>query len=442
MQHQRSLAGSMLGALALFAAPGVQALEIQAGDWKFSFNGNVNVHYINAQCDDTAAVVAGGLACNAGVGTDAEDGVSTVSNGLLPAAFVFGASTVQSGWDLSANLGLYPGISTNDGGSPNLQGQGGTLSNTGLGTSGLDVRQVFMTFGNKDVGTFMLGRNFGLFGFDAIINDMTIPGVGVAGGMAGPNPANTSLGSIGIGYIYTDTLGQMNYTTPDFGGMKFTLGLYDALEPLNAFTGGVASTPDDPATPLVDETVLIGSPAAGGDATPGVHGKLTYTQGAVYLSASFLMQENSVANETGSPDTDFDTKAFDVGGKLSFGPAEFLAWYYAGSGVGTTALLFDATDNQGGERDSDGFLVQATVKLGATKLGVNYGESNLDLEQGDGVESTSPIVEKNSKYTLGAYHSLTPNLTLLVEFSDVQAEAHNGDKLDSSNFNLGAFLAF
>jgi len=34
----------------------------------------------------------------------------------------------------------------------------------------------------------MFGRNFGLFGFDAIINDMTLPGVGVAGSARARRP--------------------------------------------------------------------------------------------------------------------------------------------------------------------------------------------------------------------------------------------------------------
>ena len=56
------------------------------------------------------------------------------------------------------------------------------------------------------MGTFMLGRNIGLFGADAILNDMTLPGVGAGNGNYA-TPANTSLGSIGLGYIYTDWLG-------------------------------------------------------------------------------------------------------------------------------------------------------------------------------------------------------------------------------------------
>jgi hypothetical protein len=83
------------------------------------------------------------------------------------------------------------------------------------------------------MGTFTLGRNFGLFGFDAIVNDMTLLGVSVRGSMSGPSPANTSLGSIDFGYIYTDTLAQINYTTPVFGGANVTVGIFD---PLNSLT--------------------------------------------------------------------------------------------------------------------------------------------------------------------------------------------------------------
>ncbi|MDN5940010.1 MAG: hypothetical protein L0H83_15300, partial [Salinisphaera sp.] len=181
---------------AAFCSQPAAAFEISSNDWKFTLNGNVNVHYILSSCEDeTTAAVGGGLACR---GSSGEDTTSSISNGLLPAAFVFGVSTTQGGYDIGATMGLYPGISTNDG-SPNLQ-QGAALLNTGLGTTGLDIRQVFLTFGNETMGTVTAGRNFGLFGFDAIINDMTLPGVGAGNGNYAA-PANTSLGSIGLGYI-------------------------------------------------------------------------------------------------------------------------------------------------------------------------------------------------------------------------------------------------
>lgn len=390
--------------LILLGSP-ASAVEMSAGDWKFTASGNVNVHYIGARCEDeTTTPVNGGLACLGSAGVEHS---STVSNGLLPAALALGASTTQKGYDIAVTFGFFPGISTNDG-SPNLQ-QGASALNTGLGTTGLDIRQVFMTFGNQDMGEFMLGRNIGLFGADVILNDMTLPGVGAASSNYA-TPANTSLGSIGLGYIYTDWLAQINYTTPDISGWKFTIGIFDPIEPI----GQSVATPEE---------------------SPGIHGKVAYKNGPIYLSATFL----SLQHEGPTDAQDFDSFGFDIGGKVTVGAAEFLAWYYQGKGIGTTALFFRSDDQNGHERDSDGFLAQVTYKLGDLKLGLNYGVSNLDLASG---EVVSTLVESNKKVTAGAYYSLTPNLTLLGELTKVDAEAHNGVDNDSNNFNIGAYLSF
>lgn len=393
---------------ATIASTASHAVEITAGDWKFTASGNVNAHYIVSKCDDTPGVVSGGLACTA-IG-DAESTSSSVSNGLLPAALALSASTTQGGYDLAVTFGLFPGISTNDGGSPNLQNNPPALSsNTALGTTGLDVRQVFLTFGNDRMGTVLAGRNIGLFGQDAILNDMTLLGVGAGGGDHAA-PSNTSLGSIGLGYIYTDWLAQIDYTTPDISGFKFTIGIFDPLEPL-----GPASTPKS---------------------APGFHAKAAWTHGDLYLSASFLQQKQQGVTNTG----DFDSTAFDVGGKVKVGPAEFMGYYYNGKGVGTTGLFFNASDGLGHERDSDGFLAQVTFTANKTKFGLNYGESNLDLASGELPNPT--LVKKNSKYTVGVYQSLTDNLMLLAEYSDIKAEAQNGVENKAQTFNVGAFLKF
>ena len=392
-------------AIAITVSSAASAVEINAGDWKFSASGNVNVHYIGSSCEDeTTPGVAGGLACFAAGG---EDRTSSISNGLLPAALALSAATTQKGYDLNVTFGFYPGVSTNDG-SPNLQ-QGAELLNTALGTTGLDIRQVFMTFGNERMGTFLLGRNIGLFGADVILNDMTLPGVGAGNGNYA-TPANTSLGSIGLGYIYTDWLAQIDYTTPDIAGFKVTIGIFDPLEPI-----------------VQDVAIPEGS--------PGYHAKIAFKQGPFYASASIISQQHEGATDA----TDFDSFGFDVGGKITFGGAEIMGWYYQGEGLGTTALYLFSDDGFGNERDSDGFLVQFTYKFGDTKVGVNYGESNLDLVAG---EAPSFLVKTNKKYTVGAYHSLTENLTLLAEFTDTTAEAHNGVENDSSNFNVGAYLSF
>jgi len=393
---------------AAIASTASHAVEITAGDWKFTATGNVNAHYIISKCDDTPGNVAGGLACTAT--GDAEGTSSSVSNGLLPAALALSATTTQGGYDLAVTFGLYPGISTNDGGSPNLQNNPpGLSSNTALGTTGLDVRQVFLTFGNDRMGTVLAGRNIGLFGQDAILNDMTLLGVGAGGGDHAA-PSNTSLGSIGLGYIYTDWLAQIDYTTPSISGFKFTVGIFDPVEPL-----GAASTPKG---------------------APGFHGKASWTHDNLYFSASFLQQKQEGVTNAG----DFNSSGFDIGGKVKAGPAEFMAYYYNGTGVGTTGLFISASDGFGRERDSDGFIAQATFTAGKTKFGLNYGESNLDLASGELPNPT--LVKKNSKYTLGVYQKMTENLTLLAEFTDIKAEAQNGVNNKAQTFNVGAFMSF
>jgi predicted porin len=413
MTHTRIGLTVAASVAAIIASTASHAVEITAGDWKFTASGNVNAHYIVSKCDDSPGPVAGGLACTAT--GDAESTSSSVSNGLLPAALALSAATKQGDYDLAVTFGLFPGISTNDGGSPNLQnnptdptGAPALSPNTALGTTGLDVRQVFLTFGNDRMGTVLAGRNIGLFGQDAILQDMTLLGVGAGGGDHAA-PSNTSLGSIGLGYIYTDWLAQIDYTTPNINGFKFTIGIFDPVEPL-----GSASTPKS---------------------SPGIHGKAAWTHDNLYFSATFLQQKQQGVTNAG----DFDSHAFDVGGKVKVAAAEFMAYYYNGKGVGTTGLFVNASDGFGHERDSDGFIAQATYTIGQTKLGVNYGESNLDLASG---ETNPALVKKNSKFTLGVYQNMTDNLILLAEFTDIKAEAQNGVENKAQTFNVGAFLKF
>src|SRR5580658_2063456 len=273
---KRTLRSSVAGAiLAVLSIPaGAIDLKNADGSWTFSFNGEINVDYIYSSCEtpSQAAAIAGGLTC---AGSASGTNVSNVGNGLLPAAFSFGVATTQDGIDLAAHLGLYPGIATNDGGSPNLQAsESNGSTNTALGTTGLDIRQVYMTFGNKDMGTFTLGRNIGLFGADVILNDMTLPGVGAPGSAASPAPSNTTLGGIGFGYIYTDWLAQIDYTTPDLSGFSLTVGIFD---PLNSLSDDATTEPKK---------------------APGVHAKLSYTlpindTTKLYVSVAGLTQEQN-----------------------------------------------------------------------------------------------------------------------------------------------------
>jgi predicted porin len=416
------LASIAAGVCVLTAAMPASAVDLKTADgsWTFSIDGNVNVDYIYTSCEkDVKPVSDVGGACT---GSASGNSVSNVGNGLLPAAFTFGVSTTQGGWDLAAHLGLYPGVNTNDGGSPNLQSNGPT--NTALGTAGLDVRQVYMTFGNASVGTFTLGRNIGLFQADAILNDMTLLGVGVGGSMSTANPSNTSLGSIGWGYIYTDWLTQMDYTTPVFNGATVTLGIFD---PVNSLT--------EPGT-------------AAPKSAPGFHGKIAWKGDfdgvKVALSATGIQQQqkyNLSATSSGS----YQSAGGDVFGKVDIGNIELVASGYYGKGLGTTALFVLSDDGLGNSRKSDGFLIQATYRMDQLKVGVNYGSSRLSYAN-DADRLANPfLVSSNNKVTGGAYYDLTKNLMILGEVTWAQSTAHFDSDLNNNTsvgFNFGAFLAF
>ena len=427
--------------LASLAAPAARAIDVTAGKWTLSIDGNVNANYIYSHCAKYPAGVPGTadlpLACTS---SSTSDNSSAVSNGLLPAALSIAGTTEQNGYKIGFDFGLYPGISTNDGGSPNLKDIAAAgLGHTALGTAGLDIRQVFLTVGNDHMGTIMAGRNIGLFASDVILNDMTLLGVGDGNGDYSA-PANTSLGSIGLGYIYTDWLSQIDYTTPDMAGTKVTFGIFDPLNSLGQ-------------TPL-------------NHSTPGFQAKIAYTLGSLYLSASGLYQQQripcagltaggcSAVSAPGSYDA-FGADAFDIGGKYDFNGFELLGWYYRAKGVGTTGLFAFNYDAAGYARDSDGFLAQLTYTVGKDKMGVNYGVSKLDptgldissctvaaVAAAAGVPGQSCSLERNSKWTLGNYYNLTANLLLVTEFTRTTSVDIYNTSINSWNLNAGLFLKF
>jgi predicted porin len=414
MKHQRislSIAVAAVMSAAAFV-PAAYAIDLNAGDWKLSIDGNVNADYVYSRCDTTPATIAGGLAC-----TDNSGSSSAVANGLLPAALSISGATTQGNYDIGFTFGLYPGIDTNDGGSPNLQNTK-VSTNTALGTAGLDIRQVFLTFGNKDMGTVMAGRNIGLFASDAILNDMTLLGVGGGNGNYAA-PANTSLGSIGLGYIYTDWLAQIDYTTPDIFGAKATIGIFDPLNTLSQIPSSKKA--------------------------PGFQAKIMYTLGPLYLSTSALYQQQrdtTTGAEALVTSGNYSSWAVDFGGKYDIAGFEVAGWYYVGKGVGTTGLFVNSDDGLGDPRDSKGYLAQITYKFMSTKFGVNYGQSLLNPASGDIGLARADLVAKNDKWTFGVYHDLTANLMLLFEFTKIASLNQAGQENTSLNTNVGAFLKF
>jgi hypothetical protein len=265
---------------------------------------------------------------------------------------------------------------------------------------------------------------------------MTLLGVGAGGSNAAPT--NTSLGSIGYGYIYTDWLAQINYTTPSINGAKITFGIFDPVESL---TDGTGATPKS---------------------APGFHGKITYGDpkagDKLYLSASFLFEKQEFQRATGfdvngdllvvpGQKMSYNGTGFDVGGKYDFAGFQVAAWLYYAQGLGTTGLFVNSADTDptslgyGENRKSYGGLAQLTYKIPETnlKLGVNYGTSRLSRADN---EVNPTLVKLNDKVTLGVYDQLTPNLLLLAEGTTMWSRNQFGDENKAWVANLGAFVSF
>ena len=115
----------------------------------------------------------------------------------------------------------------------------------------------------------------------------------------------------------------------------------------------------------------------------------------------------------------YTVTAADIGANVNAGGFGLTGYYYTGEGVGTTFLGSLGTTATGGKRDSDGGYIQATYVLPTkTKLGLAYGVSNLDRENGADITA---LVSKNDRMTVGLYHPLTKHLNLVAEFNDVES---------------------
>lgn len=400
MISKKLLAASILAAMGTSA----HAIGFQAGDWKMDISGSVNAYYTSTSCDRNDAITGTLSACGSLVANQDAD---NVQNGLLPGFIIFSASTTQNGYDLGATISIDPGTTSNGGAN--------ALFGGGLGQGVADQRRVFLTFGNADMGTIKMGRDIGLFGQNAILNDMSLLAVGGGSGFNGA--LNTTLGAIGNGYVYTQFQPQITYTAPAMGGLGLSGGIFQPIA-----TDG------------------------NGDRNVGFQGLATYALGNGKLWGAFVSQ--SVDQAPGAGRAVADITGFEIGGTMSFGGLGLTANYFTGEGLGTGLFGQGGTgavqNGQATERDSQGYLLQATYKVGDTKFGVNYGVSELDATAADRA-ANSNMLDENEQYTVGVYHNLTPSLTLAGEYTSTEAKGQLGQQgniQESDTLSIGAIIFF
>lgn len=398
---------AVAAALVAGASSANAGIMIPAGDWTLDIGGVVNAYYTHTSFSGDDA-----FAGEYGNG----DSVANITTGLLPNYLSVSGKTRQNDLDVGFTISINPGASTRGSG---IQG------------SQQENRQAFLTFGDASWGSIKLGKDLGIYASDAILNDMTLLGVGSAAGSLAGN--TTTLGRIGTGFMYADWKSQIAYTSPNWNGFNFTVGLTQSWGPSSVGGAGVSAAAAGFAAVPGDER--------GGSET-AYEGKVSYAwtgdvSGKVW--SSFISQ--NVENPLGTGGSD-RANAWDLGGTVNLAGFGLTGYYGQGEGTGTTILFNGGYDATGKARDSEDWYVQATYTIPGpgTKLGISYGESELEGNSGEILDE-----QTNDMLTFGAYHPITKHLNLVAEYSiqelEVDTTIGNAD-VKAKTISLGAILFF
>ena len=396
LAYTKTAAGAVL---ALSASAANAGIIIPAGEWTVDISGNVNSFYSQVKANGTATV-------NGGLASGNAASVNSQGTGLLPNFLSFAGTTRQNDLDVTWLISIQPGGDIGASG-----GSMGTQNN----------RQAYFTFGDKSWGTVLMGKNIGIFAQDAILNDMTLLGVGACAGVG-----NATCGRIGTGFQYADWKSQVNYTTPNMNGFQATVGL----------TQGWNATATTGASSLATTNRGGGNPAYEGKASYSfsvndVTGKVWVSGIAQKIGGGTLTTDDPVA------------QAADIGANVNVAGFGLTGYYYGGQGMGTTFQFKDGYSANGKARDSDGGYVQATYKLPTnTKLGIAWGESNLDANATGDLGRTSAFVKSQELWSAGLYHPLTKHLNLVAEYNKAESEGNTGTKSKVQSVSFGGILFF
>lgn len=372
---------------AALAATQAGAVELNAGDWTVDVGGIVNAYTTGVTCsgDTVGGPALGGRA----LGCSGQSSKTTIGNGLLPSGLITKFKTSQEGLEIGGAIGIMVHAATGSGIGAN---------------SGVDVRQAYFTIGTPEAGTLKLGRDYGVFGANAILGDMTLLGAGAP--VQATQRGRVTLGHIGAGYTYLGTYGQMTYTSPVVGG-GFT------------FTGALVSPVD---------AGLYASQAG-----PQYQTQLAWAGGGFKAWIGAKMQHFA---DAGAGTGGFAETAGEIGASFTSGPFGLLANYQEGKGIG---ILSDGDE---GPIKGRNYFVQGTFKLNdKLKFGLNYGESrNKDDSARNALLNAS--FKSNNNVTAGLYYSLTKSITLAGELGDTRSKDYLGHTAKMFGGSFGGIIFF
>jgi len=424
---------AVASALVAAATSANAGIIIPAGDWTLDIGGVVNAYYTSTSFSGDRGAGAAPL----GLGDGNQNTTSNITTGLLPNYLSVSGKTRQNDLDVGFTISINPGASTTAAGRQSSQQEN---------------RQAFLTFGDKSWGSIKLGKDLGIYASDAILNDMTLLGVGSGAGSLAGN--TTTLGRIGTGFMYADWKSQVAYSSPNWNGFSFTAGVTQSWDAQAAF-GGAGSAQRGGSSPAFEGKASYewAGDVAGKVWVSGISQRVKNVgaAAAVAPSVAFTVTGPSPSSFTGSvvpgsaavAGRDQTATAFDIGTTVNVAGFGLTGYYGRGNGIGQTLQLVGGFDAKGKKRDSDQWYLQATYTIPGvgTKLGASYGESTLDGNSTD----TFKDVEDNM-WTVGAYHPLTKHLNLVAEYSETERQLKNRiggtAEAEAKTISLGAILFF
>jgi hypothetical protein len=399
--RQALLASGIVCAASFAGSAG--AVGLQGDNWTVDVGGIVNAYYTATSCsgDNVGGVALAGRA----LGCAGEDHKTTIGNGLLPSGLITKFKTQQEGYDIGGTIGIMVHAAASSGVNTNTN---------------VDVRQAFFTIGTPEMGTVKIGRDYGIFGANAILNDMTLLGAGAP--TQATQRGRVTLGHIGAGYTYLDNYGQMSYVSPTFGG-GFT------------FTGGVMSP--------VDAGVYASKNY------PQIQAQIQYANDAVKVWVGAKTQRffanafvpNVDPNDPNqqfviTPSDDFNEFSGEIGASFTAGGFNFLANVQAGNGIGILS------DGDQGDVNGVNYLLQGTYKFtDKWKFGLSYGKSKNDDDKLYN-DLYNASFKSNENLTGGFYYALTSSITLAAEVGETRSKDYLGQQAKQYGGSFGGIIFF
>ena len=431
--------------IAIAAVPAVMALASTSVDskillmsqegWEVSFDGAANAFIMKNSTSNVpdSSGGTGNIAFDTygGVtGLNSHDDTSIVT-GLLPNVWGMTLKApTANGLDVSARLGLYTHMN------------GGENS---LGNGQINIRETSGSVAGS-FGTVLVGRSLGIHQSNAILSDMLLFGVGAA---ASASNSNTTLGRIGLGYLYTDFKPQVSWTLPGMdalgGNFGAKIGLFD---------------PDD----VIADTATF---SATDKSSPRVEAQITYNGGLgdlginLWVDGTYQNTERNEAeaglrtahdaagnntNVTNDRDTDVDSAGVGFGTKLTYQGFGLVATGFYGNALGirgqraTGAGGNGALDDVGTERKSYGGYLQGTYDFGqGTSAGYSYG-GNCLKRTGNDIQARG-VMNCQTMHSGMIWHNVTDNFRLVAEGGFTEKTWYLADSEQEDSFGgVGAFF--